>query len=119
MNFDRISLPPEQQRLSNPSSTPDKRTERSIDKRLQIGTQLQIRWEEYKGLQRQIRVRVVEVSNSGLRVRSEKAIAGGTVVNLYTAEFVPIGRASIRACTTRGLDYDVHLYMPGRSTPDL
>ena len=120
MDFDRISLPREQQRLvENLSSTPNKHLEHSIDKRLQSGNQLQIRWEEHKGLQRQVRVRVVELGKSGLRVQSEKAIAAGTVVNLYTAEFVPIGRASIRECTTRGLDYQIHLYMPGRSTPDL
>ena len=36
-----------------------------------------------------------------------------------TAEFVPIGRASIRECTARGMDYSIGLYLPGRSTPDL
>ena len=69
--------------------------------------------------QRQIRARAVDVSKSEIRVQAERAIAAGTIVNLYTAEFVPIGSASVRGCTTNGLDYSIGLDMPGRSTPDL
>src|ERR1043166_3505294 len=94
MNFGRISLPPGHQRLENPCSTADNRSEPGIDKRLEIGTQLQVRWEERKGVQRQIRLRVVEGYKSRPRVQSERAIAAGTVVKLYTAEFVPIGRSA-------------------------
>ena len=42
--------------------------------------------EERKGVLRQIRVHVVDVRKSGLWVQSERAIAGGTLVNLYTAD---------------------------------
>lgn len=91
----------------------------TIDARLAIGTQLQIRWEECKGVQRQMRVLLTDVQKSSLRVKAERAIAAGTLVNLYTAEFVPIGRASIRECTTKAMDYSIGLYLPGRSTPDL
>jgi len=90
-----------------------------VDERLAIGALLQIRWEERKGVHREIRVRAVEVTRSVLRVQSERKIAAGTLVILYTAEFVPIGRALIRECTTKGMDYSIALYVPSRSTPDL
>ena len=114
-----IHLKTEQQRLAKPAPAADHRPGQSDDKRLAIGTQLQIRWEEHKGVQRQMRVLLMDVQKSTLRVRAERAIAAGTLVNLYTAEFVPSGRASIRECTTRAMDYSIGLYLPGRSTPDL
>jgi hypothetical protein len=89
------------------------------DDRLAVGTPLQLRWEEHKGAQRQMRVVLMDVRKSALWVKSERAIAAGTLVNVYTAEFVPIGRASIRECTTRAMDYRIGLYLPGRGTPDL
>jgi len=118
VNISSAALPPDQQRHASPSGA-DNHSEPGVDQRLRIGTQLHIRWEERKGVQRQIRARAMGISKVGLLVQSERAIAAGTLVILYTAGFVPIGRASVRECTTRGLDYSVTLYMPGRSTPDL
>ena len=118
VNISSASLPPAQQRHASPSGADD-HSERGVDQRLRTGTELQIRWEERKGVQRQVRARAMGASKAGLLVQSERAIAAGTVVVLYTAGFVPIGRASVRECTTRGLDYSVTMYMPGRSTPDL
>ena len=97
---------------------PDNRQSQAVDERLAIGAQLQIRWEERKGVQREICVRAVEVTKSVLRVESERRIATGTLVVVYTYEFVPIGRALIRDCTPKGMDYNIDLYVPGRS-PDL
>jgi len=118
VNISSAALPSDQQRQASSSGAED-HSEPGVDKRLRTGTQLQIRWEDRKGVQRQVRARAMGVSKSGLLVQSERAIAAGTVVILYTAGYVPIGRASVRECTTRGLDYSVTLYMPGRSTPDL
>jgi hypothetical protein len=106
--------------VANPAPAVNSRsTSPAGDDRLAIGASLQIRWEEPKGGQRQIRVLLTDVRKSALWVKSERAIAAGTLVNLYTAEYVPIGRASIRECTTRAMDYAIGIYMPGRSTPDL
>jgi len=91
----------------------------AADDCLAIGAPLQIRWEERKGVQRQMRVLIMDVQKSALWVKSQRGIVAGTLVNLYTDEFVPIGRASIRECTTRAMDYSIGLYLPGRSTPDL
>ena len=99
--------------------TTDNRQIPGVDERLAVGAQLQLRWEESKGVQREIRVRALEVTKSVLRVHSERKIAAGTLVILYTAELVPIGRALIRECTTKGMDYNISLYVPSRSTPDL
>src|SRR5690242_14250706 len=117
VSISSASLPPDQQSHASPSAADD-HSDSGGDERLRISTQLQICWEERKGIQRQVRARAMGVCKSELRVQSERAIAAGTIVVLYTAGFVPIGRASVRECTTRGLDYSVTLYMPGRSTPD-
>ena len=107
----------EEQRSANVLA--DIHSDTQADERLAIGTQLQIRWEERKGLQRQMRVLLTDIQKCALTVKSERAIAAGTLVNLYTADFAPIGRASIRECTTRAMDYSIGLYLPGRSAPDL
>ena len=96
-----------------------RRSDSGIYERLPAGTQLLLRWGERKGVQRQISARAFDVSKSGLQGLFERAIAAGTLVNVYTAGFVPIGRTSVRQCTIKGLDYSIGLYMPGQSTPDL
>ena len=97
---------------------PNNRASQAIDERLEIGARLQIRWEERKGVQRETCVRALEVTKSVLRVQSERKIASGTLVVLCTAEFVPIGRALIRDCTPKGMDYSIALYVPS-CLPDL
>jgi hypothetical protein len=92
---------------------------RRLYERLPIDTQLQICWEEGQGAHRQIRARAIDVSKLGVRVESERAIATGTVVNVFTANFSPIGRASVRHCTQNGMGYRLGLYMPDRFVDDL
>jgi hypothetical protein len=94
-------------------------TSRRLSERLPIDAQLQICWEEGKGVRRQIRARAIDVSKFGIQVESERAIATGTVVNVFTANFSPIGRASVRHCTPKGMDYRLGLYMPDRFADDL
>ena len=93
--------------------------EQRAHERVPINTQLQLRWEEKKGVQRQIRARAVDVSKVGVQVESEKAIPTGTIVNVYSAQFAPIGRASVRHCTPKGMDYTIGLYMPDLFMQDL
>jgi len=116
MNFDNMWPQPNQE-ITLPSIA-DNRPSQAVDERLAIGARLQIQWEERKGVQREICVRALDVTRSVVRVQSEKKIASGTLVFLYTAEFVPIGRALIRDCTPKGMDYSIGIYMPSRS-PDL
>jgi len=93
--------------------------ERRAHERVPINTQLQLRWEEKKGVQRQVRARAVDVSKVGVQVQTEKAIPTGTIVNVYSAQFAPIGRASVRHCTLNGMDYTIGLYMPDLFMQDL
>jgi hypothetical protein len=93
--------------------------ERRAHERVPINTQLQLRWEEKKGVQRQVRARAVDVSKVGVQVQTEKAIPTGTIVNVYSAQFAPIGRASVRHCTPKGMDYTIGLYMPDLFMQDL
>jgi hypothetical protein len=87
--------------------------------RFPLNSQIQICWEEAKGLQRQIRARTVDASKFGLQVQAERSIPTGTLVNVFSSNFTPIGRASVRHCTPKGMDYRIGLYMPDRFVDDL
>jgi hypothetical protein len=107
-----------------PATSPDTHVgengaSRRLYQRFPIDAQLQICWEEGKGVRRQVRARAVDVSKFGIQVESERAIATGTLVNVFTANFSPIGRASVRHCTPKGMDYRIGLYMPDRFADDL
>lgn len=65
-----------------------------------------------------VRVRLT-FSKLGVQVEAERAIATGTVVNVFSANFSPIGRASVRHCTQKGMGYRLGLYMPDRFVDDL
>ena len=118
MSFDRMSLPQEQDDAAH-GSQPVNAADRRLHERFPVDTPLVLCWEERKGVQRQVRGRAVDVSRFGLHVQAERAIPAGTVVNVYTAQFVPLGRASVRHCTIKGMDYSVGLYMPDLFVQDL
>lgn len=117
MSFDSMSLPPEQEGgVEGPQPSA---ADRRLYERFPTDTPLHLRWEEHKGVQRQVRGRAVDVSKFGIQIRAERAIPAGTVVNVYTAQFVPLGRASVRHCTIKGMDYCIGLYMPDLFVQDL
>jgi hypothetical protein len=118
MGFDSTSRSPGAEPPAN-SGPVDPGHGRRLYERFPIDTQLQICWEEGKGAHRQIRARAIDVSKLGVQVESERAIAAGTVVNVFTAGFSPIGRASVRHCTQHGMGYRLGLYMPDRFVDDL
>src|SRR5258708_13113482 len=100
MSFDSTSYPPEDDKPANshqPYAGENGRARRLYE-RLPIDTQLQICWEEGKGVRRQVRARTVDVSKFGVQVESERAIATGTLVNASPATFVPIATPSVRYC---------------------
>lgn len=98
---------------------PESAASRRLHERFPIDAQLQICWEEGKGVHRQVHARAIDVSKFGVQVESERAIPTGTVVNVFSANFSPIGRASVRHCTPKGMDYRLGLYMPDRFAEDL
>ena len=104
MSFDSMCLPPEQDDAGD-GRQPVDAADRRLHERFPVDTPLQLRWEERKGVQRQVRGRAVDVSRFGLQVQAERAIPAGTVVNVYTAQFVPLagrryGTARSREWTT-------------------
>jgi hypothetical protein len=101
------------------SGTADTEENRRLYERLPLNSQLHIVWAEKKGVQRQVRARAVDVSKYGVQVESEKSIPTGTVVFVYTAQFTPISRASVRHCAPKGMNYRIGLYMPDRFVDDL
>jgi nitrous oxidase accessory protein NosD len=118
MSFDSMSLPAEHEDGEHGHETCTA-ADRRLHERFPVDTPLQLRWEERKGVQRQVRGRAIDVSRFGLQVQAERAIPAGTVVNVYTAQFVPLGRASVRHCTIKGMDYNLGLYMPDLFVQDL
>lgn len=121
MSFDSTSFSGEDDKPAN-STQPyagENGTGQRLTARFPIDAQLQICWEEGKGIRRQVRARAVDVSKFGIQVESERAIPTGTVVNVFSANFSPIGRASVRHCTPKGMDYRLGLYMPDRFADDL
>ena len=86
---------------------------------LSINSQLQLCWQEKHSAQRQVRAQVVEVGKSSIEVKSERRIAAGTVVFIYTSQFTPIGRATVRNCAPNGMDYRIALYVPDRFLQEL
>jgi len=118
MNFDSTSPRPGPEPPANAGAN-EPQHGRRLYERFPIDAQLQICWEEGKGLRRQIRARTIDVSKMGLQVESERAIATGTVVTVFSAGFSPIGRASVRHCTQKGMGYRLGLYMPDRFVDDL
>ena len=92
---------------------------RRLYERFPVNALLQICWDEGKGVRRQIRARAIDVSKQGVQVESERAIPAGTLVNVFSANFSPIGRASVRHCTQKGMGYRLGLYMPDRFVDDM
>jgi hypothetical protein len=121
MSFDSTSYPSEDDKPAN-STQPhasERATNRRLCERLPINSRLQICWEEGKGVRRQVQARAVDVSKFGVQVEAERAIPTGTLVNVFSSDFSPIGRASVRNCTPKGMDYRLGLYMPDRFVDDL
>ena len=121
MSFESTSCPSEDDKTVD-SPQPyagENGASRRLYERFPIDAQLQICWEEGKGVRRQIRARAIDASKLGVQVESERAIATGTVVTVFNANFSPIGRASVRHCTQKGMGYRLGLYMPDRFVDDL
>jgi len=121
MSVDTLSNPAE---TAKPSDSPashacENGASRRLYERMPLNSELQICWEEGKGVRRQVRARAIDVSKFGIQVESQRAIPTGTLVNVFNASFSPIGRASVRHCTPKGMDYRLGLYMPDRFADDL
>ncbi len=88
MSVESTSFPtePEKQSSSLQSCTAESRANRSLYERLPINTQLQLCWEERKGVQRQVRVRAVDANKCGVQVDS------GLSANLNPHQFTVCGR---------------------------
>jgi|SRR6266849_18073 len=91
-----------------------KRANRRLQKRVAINSRLFICYEDRQSLRHRVRARAVETSASGILVQSEEAVAVGTIVHLQTANFIAMGKASVRHCTQKGLMYRIGLYVPDR-----
>ena len=120
MNYEITLFPTKPEKPSNSLQvcTGESGANRRLSERFPINTQLQLRWEEQKSVQRQVCVHAVHVNKCDIQVESGKAIPAGTVVSVYTARFAPLGKASVRHCAPKGLDYRIDLYMPDRFVRD-
>ena len=123
MSFDSpipmVPTDPASPENSGPQGEAERGASRRAHERFPMDGHLQICWEEGKGVRRQIRVRTIDTSKCGVQVEAQRSIPTGTLVNVFSANFTPIGRASVRHCTPKGMDYRIGLYMPDRFVDDL
>jgi hypothetical protein len=84
-----------------------------------FGGALHLCWEEAKGVKRRIRAHGIDRSKFGILVEAERPIATGTIIAVEGANFVMLGRAAVRHCTPKGMNYRIGLYMPDLLARDL
>ena len=113
------SLPAEQPTDSTDAGPANNDPIQRLHDRLLTDSVIHLCWQERRGVQRTIRARAVDVSKFGILVEAESAIAGGTIISVQSKNFTMIGRASVRHCTPKGLNFRIGLYMPDRLLRDL
>jgi len=119
MSLEDDSIPAEKDsRVVQTPHVDDAKTQR-LHERLACKGLLHLCWEEGKGVKRRIRASLVNKSNFGILVEAERPIATGTLVSVERANFAVMGRASVRHCTPKGLNYRIGLYMPDHRIRDL
>ncbi|HXI42857.1 MAG TPA: hypothetical protein VNH83_22935 [Bryobacteraceae bacterium] len=88
-----------------------------LHERLSVNSQLHISWrQDERSAQRSVRARAIDVSKFGVLLEAESPIPSGTVVSVQSSNFTMIGRASVRHCVPKGLNYRIGLFMPDRLT---
>jgi hypothetical protein len=109
------SSPPRKPGPGSDRSKPGGKTrERRLEERIPVNSQILICCPDRRGGQRRIKARAVNVSTSGILLRAEEAVPIGTAVILQTSDFVVLGRASVRHCEAKGMQYTLGLYVPDR-----
>jgi len=91
-----------------------------LHERVSVHSQLHLSWQpDGRGAQRCVRARAIDVSKFGVLVESESSIPSGTIVCVQSSNFTMIGRASVRHCSPKGLNYKIGLFMPDRLTHNM
>ena len=82
-----------------------------LHQRLVIKKVVDLCWQEAGQGDRNIRARAVDISKFGLLVETEKPIRTGSVVSVRAGSMM-LGKARVRHCTPRGLNFRIGLHMP-------
>ena len=90
-----------------------------LHQRFPFNGTLHLCWEERRGERRRIRAHAIDKSKFGILVEAERPITTGTLVSVEASNFAVLGRASVRHCTPKGVNYRIGLYMPDRLVQDL
>jgi hypothetical protein len=70
---------------------------------------LQLIWKDRQGLDRFINGRIIDISESGIRVEVAEPLEKRTYVTLQSASLGLHGSASVRSCARKGMKYLVGL----------
>lgn len=121
MNFE--DMPPSLQK-QEPSSAPrcyddEGASAQRLHERLPFNVMLNLCWEQTKGVKRRIRAQGIDRSKFGVLVEAERPIPAGTIIVVESASFVVLGKASVRHCAPKGINYRIGLYMPDILARDL
>ena len=109
----------EQQMCAVEPHTLDDTPSQRLHQRLPFEGVLHLCWEERRTGKRRINAHAINRSKFGILVEAERPIPTGTLVSVETANFMVVGRASVRHCSPAGLNYRIGLYMPDRLVSDL
>ena len=81
--------------------------------RRQITASVQLSWTEVQGTEKFITGRIIDVSESGMRVQMREPLAKQTYGALRADQIGLQGRASVRTCVKHGLNHVVGLEFSG------
>jgi hypothetical protein len=81
--------------------------------RAEKSSPIQIAWQDRSGVDRVIRGKCLDISESGMRAEVPESIDRQTYVTLQCPAFALHGRASVRTCARKGMKYILGLEFSG------
>ena len=81
--------------------------------RTPVTAQVELNWTDARGTEKFITGEIIDVSESGMRIRTREALARQTYVTLRAAQIGLHGRASVRTCSKQGTKHVVGLEFAG------
>ncbi len=81
--------------------------------RTPVTAPVELNWTDARGTEKFITGQIIDVSESGMRIRMREPLAKQTYVTLRADQIGLHGRASVRTCTKQGTNHVVGLEFAG------
>lgn len=93
------------------------RMEHRFNQRFQTGCRFTISWRNKRGKTQSKRVKVLDMSGDGARIRCGVPLDPGSIVHLRTRELGLTGSAYVRRCEWMLFNYEIGLEFAGNLAP--